>query len=88
MRIWSLLKKNQKIIASSLDEFDSPSLFEIMEQVCPVFDIPHPLIIEKHEREFANFSRTIFKPSDFIETVSFDTFEIEVFKEKKGNSQQ
>ena len=43
-------------------------------------------MLDKHVRELERFGRTAFLPNDFMESVSFDRFEIELFPEKKKNN--
>ena len=51
--------------------------------VCKELDLPRPVMLSKHERDLRQFSHVVFKPSDFIEPVAFDTFELTLFYEKK-----
>lgn len=46
-------------------------------ELCRGFDIPCPLWLNKHVREFENFRQTRFLPEHFMEDVPFDSFEIE-----------
>lgn len=43
-------------------------------------------MMSKHLRELRQFSRTVFYAADFMESVGFDRFEIEIFPEKKKKS--
>ncbi|MEG1523522.1 MAG: hypothetical protein RRZ24_07420 [Clostridia bacterium] len=56
---------------------------EIITQLCKPLDLAVPVILPKHIGELIKFSRTVFRPGDFMEGVAFDTFEIEIFPEKK-----
>lgn len=51
--------------------------------ICNEFDLSKPIVLEKHLNETASFNRTVFYPDDFVETVSFDSFEIEKIATKK-----
>ena len=42
-----------------------------------------PVLLKKHVRDLLQFRRTVFYPADFMESVEFDRFEIEIFPEKK-----
>lgn len=55
----------------------------IITSLCKPLDLAVPVILPKHIAELRQFSRTVFKPYDFMESVAFDTFEIEIFPEKK-----
>ena len=50
---------------------------EALTELCREFDIPCPIWLGKHEREFDEFRRTVFLPEHFMETVPFDKLEIE-----------
>jgi hypothetical protein len=43
----------------------------------------HP---EKHVTELQRFSRTVFSQADFMESIPFDRFELEIFPEKKKDT--
>lgn len=58
----------------------------IIHELCQDLDLCRPLILRKHVNDLKQFSRVVFKPSDFIEPVDFDEFEIEVLSEKKKRS--
>ena len=90
MRIWGILRKDGKIrrdiviatekkLPLSEDEFSS-----ILKELCYELDLSCPLLLKKHMRDMSAFSRTAFLPGDFVESVDFDKFEIEVFMDKKG----
>lgn len=93
MKIWARLIQNQKITNDVVREFSSarPSCMEgwreiIIELVKPL-DAACPVMLQKHIRELSRFGRTGFLPADFMESVDFDKLEIEIFPEKKKNSE-
>ncbi len=49
----------------------------VLVEICREFDIPCPMWLEKHYREYKDFRRTSFLPEHFIEEVPFDKLEIE-----------
>ena len=57
----------------------------VIDILCHALDIERPVILEKHIRDLTAFNRVVFKPSDFMDSTSFDRFEIEIFPEKKKN---
>ena len=89
MRIWAKVLKRHKIQQEAVQEFASarPSHTDgwgrIITELCKPLDVAVPVILPKHVNELLQFSRTVFKPGDFMESVSFDSFEIEIFPEKK-----
>lgn len=89
MKLWGILKKDQKIIRDMIYEItdenlsDEEQLHLSLEAICREFDIPKPLWLNKHKNEFIRFSRTTFKAEHFMEEIRFDSFEIEVVIDKK-----
>jgi hypothetical protein len=56
---------------------DGESISAVLEECCRELDIPKPIWLGKHEREYNRFERTSFLPEHFIECVAFDKLEIE-----------
>ena len=54
----------------------------IIGKMATALDLSRPVILNSHIKDFQRFSRVTFKPSDFIESVDFDKFEIEIFSLK------
>lgn len=93
MRVWvTLIKKHQRIreaIADiAMDEDDSREelLEQAMEQTLPAMDLPRPVVLGKHLRDFRDFGRTQFAPADFLEHIPGDRICFEILIEKKKNS--
>lgn len=89
MKMWATIIKNHKRIAEATEELaekkpsDVERWTDAIDAVCKELDLPRPVILSKHERDLRQFSHVVFKPSDFIEPVAFDTFELTLFYEKK-----
>lgn len=89
MRIWAKVLQEHRIIRETVREFSSarPSDMEgwsvPLHELCQDLDLCRPVILQKHVHDLKQFSRVVFKPADFIETVDFDAFEVEVLPEKK-----
>ena len=81
MKVWGTIHKDNRIIARadgrSAAEDPAAALMECMEQIYKELDMAEPVWISKHARDLSRFGRTKFLPSDFIEPVNFDSFEIE-----------
>ena len=58
----------------------------LLHELCQDLDLCRPVILRKHANDLKQFSRVVFKPADFIESVDFDEFEIEIIPEKKKKS--
>lgn len=83
MKIWGKIKIEDRIqqdVTLIFEDFDSSLI-----AICDHFDLTKPIVCEKHLNEIRRFRRTIFYPDDFVESVSFDTLEIEIIvKQKKS----
>jgi hypothetical protein len=81
MRFWGKIKTEDRILRDLVQEDkDFPSA---LATLCDRFDIGKPIVCEKHVKEISTFRRTLFYPDDFVESVSFDAFEIEIIDIKK-----
>ena len=65
---------------------DAEGWNRVLVDLCKPLDLACPVLLNKHVQELAQFSRTVFSQSDFMENVSFDRFEIEIFPEKKKDT--
>ncbi len=89
MRIWAKVLQDHKIIRETVREFSSarPSDREgwsvPLHELCQDLDLCRPVMLRKHVNDLKQFSRVVFKPADFMDSVDFDEFEIEVLPEKK-----
>ena len=83
-KLWGLLKKDGKIIRQAVSSReDGPDAFdEALQEICAQFDIEKPVLLNKHERELQKFSRTVFRRDDFLDSIPFDTFEVENITKK------
>ncbi|MDL2234970.1 hypothetical protein LJC07_02310 [Christensenellaceae bacterium OttesenSCG-928-L17] len=88
MKLWGIVRKKQKIVDDAVMEFPGgrPQSVEAWEEVlsvvCHKLHLSRPILLNKHFEQLTQFARTAFLPADFIETVTFDRFEIEIFPEK------
>lgn len=76
-RLWVKVIKKHKIVMHESVTCDWGECAVALREVCRQFDIPAPIWLGKHEREFDSFRRTAFLREHFIEEVSFDRLEIE-----------
>lgn len=81
MKVWASIHKNNKVITRCSEESDlediSEALLACLEKIYKELDIAEPVWVTKHAKELSRFGTTKFYPSDFIEPVSFDYFEVE-----------
>ena len=52
-----------------------------LEEGCRLFDLGHPLWLEKNVRDFRKHARVRFTQDNFIEEIEFDYLEIRVIEE-------
>ena len=89
MKIWAKIIKNHKITEEAVREFafarpsDAEGWRPVVVALCKPLDLSCPVLLNKHVAELKRFSRTVFTQADFIESISFDRFEVEIFPEKK-----
>ncbi|MEG1535560.1 MAG: hypothetical protein RR416_01155 [Clostridia bacterium] len=56
--------------------------FEIwLREIANQLDIPTPIILPSHYKNFVNFHNAKFRPDDFVETLGCDMFVVEDCKE-------
>ena len=86
MKIWALLRKKQAIFLDVVSEFSYEEEADwpyVIGELAVKLQQSRPVILSKHLFELRQFQRTTFFPGDFLEPVSFDRMEIEIFKEEK-----
>ena len=89
MKLWAIVRSGGKIKKDALytADFTRPlsdaDLHSALKALCYELDLACPVVLSKHLRDMASFSRAAFLPGDFIEPVDFDKLEIEIIPEKK-----
>lgn len=89
MKIWGVIRKNNKIIRDAVTEICNCTRYQIEDwseaigPLCDTLDLARPVILKKHISEIMDFSRAVFFPDDFMESINFDKFEIEIYGEKE-----
>jgi len=88
-RIWGKIMKNSRFLQDTVIEINNPGMSredkinECIDQCCIAFDLERPMWFEKNTKDMIQFSRTCFYDDQFIETIAFDYFEIEIIEEDK-----
>ena len=88
VKIWAKVLKHHKIMQEAVREFparplDAEGWGRLIADLAKPLDLACPVLLKKHVEELARFNRTWFTQADFIESVPFDRFELEIFPEKK-----
>lgn len=89
MKIWAKCVKDNKIYKDVVQEFalarpsDIPGWEAILLELCKELDLARPIVLTKHLKELTAFSRTQFTEDDFMESLPFDKFRVEILPEEK-----
>jgi len=80
-RLWARIIRKHRIEKQATAECTWEGAEEALTELCHEFDIPRPLWLNKHYREFEEFRRTQFLPEHFMEEVPFQRLEIEFLED-------
>ncbi len=86
-RLWAKIIKKHRIEKQATAPCTFEGVEDALTELCHEFDIPRPLWLNKHYREFEEFRRTQFLPEHFMEDVSFQRLDIE-FLEDDGKTRK
>ena len=80
VKIWGKVIKNERIIKNQVLEIDetNTSFFDMLKNMCETLNIPTPVLLDKHVYDFNVFNISTFKPDDFIESVKFNRFTLQL----------
>lgn len=76
-RLWARIISKQRISKQATVDASFEDVDDALTELCREFDIPKPLWLNKHDREYEEFRRTSFLPEHFMEDVPFQRLEIE-----------
>ncbi|MDE6474433.1 MAG: hypothetical protein K2L70_04975 [Clostridia bacterium] len=85
MKIWARLVTDDKIQKDIL--YNSPlkmsrANYEAwLRDICHQLDVPNPVLLDHHFKNFVNFHNTKFRQDDFVETLDYDMLIVEDCKE-------
>lgn len=85
MKIWLKTIVGEKIVKShvmQVDDYRDDEINSYVEKICNEIDEPTPLFLQKHFQHIRDFHNTHFTSIDFVESVYFDSMNIQVFDEK------
>ena len=80
-RLWAKIIKKHRIEKQATAVCAWGESEEALTELCHEFDIPRPIWLNKHQREFDEFRHTQFLPEHFMEDVSFQRLEIEFLED-------
>lgn len=80
-RLWMRIIRKQRIDRQYIGPYAPGEERDSLIALCREGDLPVPMWLEKHEREFERFRRTAFLPDHFVEEVRFERMEIEILED-------
>ncbi len=86
-RLWcKILNENNNILSETTIEDTSDAnrtkkVLDSLSKACDKLDLAEPVWFESNINEFKTYSKTRFRKDNFIESVPFSCFEIEVIEE-------
>lgn len=76
-KLWVRQIKRNAILRDAVVDCDTAAWQEALSNACRQMDVQMPLIVPKHERDWASFAQARFLPEHFLESVRFDRLEAE-----------
>lgn len=86
--IWVRLMHKTHILRDVTVPCEMEDWQEALSHACHGLDVPRPMILPRHERDWEQFRQARFLPEHFVENVPFDRMEVEFIdpdKKKKNN---
>lgn len=82
-RIYAKIVKDNKMMGDYIYELRSDfvihDFFDYMAEICAKLDIPVPMILVKHIKNFLLYNSTTFIPEDFVESFPYDKLIVEIY---------
>ena len=76
-RLWARIIEKQRRQRQATRDCRYEDVEDALTEICREFDIPRPIWLNKHYREYEEFRRTRSLPEHFMEDVPFQRLEIE-----------
>ena len=70
-------KIETQLTYESIDNFTEDTFYLHIAEICHKLDIPSPIVLPMHIKQFTHYNNTTFKVSDFVESIYFDKLVIE-----------
>ncbi len=92
MKIWLTTHIGEKINKSFVytpETYNDSQIAEYVKEICNELDEPTPIFLKKHYQHIKEFNNTQFTARDFVESIYFDSMNVQVYdensKKKKDN---
>ena len=90
MRFWAKTikdgqKQSEAIVAlpvKKVTELGEALISDALSRLAHELDLERPVLVGKHKRDLFTFSRAVFFPQDFIESVDFDRMTVEIIPDE------
>ena len=86
VKIWGNIIVKNKIVDSRMLSYDEEPALDLylyaVHELCNELDLAMPVVLSKHKNDMETFNLVKFLPADFIENVSFQRFDVEIFIDK------
>ena len=93
MRLWGQIYTDGQRIADKIASIDIRKKSELSQHedlimqtltlLSHELDLERPVIVKKHLNDLYTYGQTVFRPQDFVESVTFDRFVVEVIPDEK-----
>lgn len=75
--IWVRLMKRTRIEKDITRPCEREDWQDALDEACQKLDVPRPMVLPRHDRDWDEFSQTRFLKEHFMEDVGFDRMEVE-----------
>ena len=84
MKIWGKIIDDNKVVKDTVytidGDFSIHSFYDYISDICASLDIPVPVILTKHIKNFILFNHTHFTKDDFVEKFYNEKLAIEIIR--------
>ena len=81
VRIWAKTiidnKLQDDIIYEAVGNFKPEELYLHVGEICHKMDIPSPVVLKSHEKNYVEFNTCTFLARDFVESIYFEKLVLE-----------
>ena len=92
MRLWGQIYRDGQRTADEIAAVDikkrselslhEETVMQTLTQLAHELDLERPVVVKKHLHDLYTYGRTVFRPQDFVESVAFDRFVVEVIPDE------